>query len=72
MTLFPRVRKELVARNMGHVVLTGGGIIPAEDIAALEQDGYTKLFGPGTRTEDIALWIQAQMQRRLAAEGNEA
>jgi methylmalonyl-CoA mutase C-terminal domain/subunit len=71
MTLFPRVRKELVARNMGHVVLTGGGIIPAEDIAALEQDGYTKLFGPGTRTEDIALWIQAQMQRRLAAEGNE-
>ena len=69
MSLFPRVRKELVRRNMGHVVLTGGGIIPAEDVEALEKDGFAKLFGPGTRTEDIANWIQAEMTRRWSAEG---
>ena len=68
MSLFPRVRKELLRRNMGHVVLTGGGIIPAEDVAALEQDGYVKLFGPGTRTEEIATWIQTEMTRRWQAE----
>jgi methylmalonyl-CoA mutase C-terminal domain/subunit len=69
MSLFPRVRKELVQRNMGHVVLTGGGIIPAEDIQSLEQDGFTKLFGPGTRTEDIATWIREEIERRWKAEG---
>lgn len=70
MTLFPRVRNELVARNMGHVVLTGGGIIPGEDVAALEQQGYAKLFGPGTPTEEIARWIQQEMARRWQAEGS--
>ncbi len=69
MSLFPRVRSELVRRNMEHVVLTGGGIIPAEDVAALEQGGFAKLFGPGTRTEDIATWIQTEMTKRWSAEG---
>jgi len=66
MTLFPRVRKELEARGMGHVLLTGGGIIPNEDMTELQHDGYTKLFGPGTPTEEIAQWIRAEMERRQA------
>jgi methylmalonyl-CoA mutase C-terminal domain/subunit len=66
MTLFPRVRKELDARGMGHVLLTGGGIIPGEDMTELQQDGYTKLFGPGTPTEEIAQWIRVEMERRQA------
>ncbi len=66
MTLFPRVRKELEARGMGHVLLTGGGIIPNEDMSELQQDGYTKLFGPGTPTEEIAQWIRVEMERRQA------
>ena len=68
MTLFPRVREELVKRGMGHVVLTGGGIIPSDDMLELEKKGYAKLFGPGTHTEEIAKWIQAEMTRRFAAE----
>ncbi len=64
MTLFPRVRAELEKRGMGHVLLTGGGIIPQEDSEALEKEGFGKLFGPGTRTEDIALWIQSTMEDR--------
>lgn len=68
MALFPRVRAELIKRGLSEVLLTGGGIIPAEDIAVLERDGYAKLFGPGTSTEDIATWIRTQMERRWAAE----
>jgi len=64
MSLFPRVKEALEKRGMGHVLLTGGGIISREDMAALEDVGYAKLFGPGTRTEEIAQWIQAEMQKR--------
>lgn len=68
MALFPRVRRELEARGMGHVLLTGGGIIPGDDMSSLETQGYTKLFGPGTPTEEIANWIKAQMQLRWERE----
>ena len=72
MALFPRVRDELEKRGLGDVLLTGGGIIPPEDVQALEGAGYTRLFGPGTHTEEIAKWIQDEMKRRWAREGVEA
>jgi methylmalonyl-CoA mutase C-terminal domain/subunit len=68
MTLFPRVRAELEKRGMGHVLLTGGGIIPNDDMQELESKGYAKLFGPGTHTEEIAKWIRSEMQKRWATE----
>ncbi len=68
MTLFPRVRAELEKRGMGHVLLTGGGIIPNDDMQELEKKGYAKLFGPGTHTEEIAQWIKSEMEKRWAAE----
>jgi len=68
MTLFPRVKQELEKRGLGHVLLTGGGIISKDDMAALEKVGYAKLFGPGTPTEEIAKWIQAEMAKRWARE----
>jgi methylmalonyl-CoA mutase C-terminal domain/subunit len=71
MALFPRVREELEKRGIGHVLLTGGGIIPSEDMRRLESDGYAKLFGPGTKTEEIANWIRAQMDARWKAEEGE-
>ena len=66
MELFPRVREELKKRGMDHVLLTGGGIIPGEDMEKLESQGFAKLFGPGTRTDAIADYIQTEMQRRWA------
>jgi methylmalonyl-CoA mutase C-terminal domain/subunit len=72
MSLFPRVQAELAKRGMERVLLTGGGIIPREDIAALEADGFAKLFGPGTRTDDIAEWIRTTMEARWASEEVEA
>jgi methylmalonyl-CoA mutase C-terminal domain/subunit len=66
MELFPRVKQELERRGMGHVLLVGGGIIPGEDMEKLEHIGFAKLFGPGTRTDDIGAYIEAEMQRRGA------
>ncbi len=58
MTLFPRVRKLLDAAGRQDVLLTGGGIIPPEDMTALEAQGAGKLFGPGTPTADLIKYIQ--------------
>ena len=58
MTLFPRVRKLLDAAGRQDVLLTGGGIIPPADMAALEAQGAGKLFGPGTPTADLIKYIQ--------------
>jgi methylmalonyl-CoA mutase, C-terminal domain len=58
MTLFPRVRKLLEESGRGDILLTGGGIIPREDMEALEREGVGKLFGPGTPTTDLIDYIQ--------------
>lgn len=50
MTLFPRVLELLRNEGMEHVLVIGGGIMPEEDITALEARGVGKLFGPGTPT----------------------
>jgi methylmalonyl-CoA mutase, C-terminal domain len=71
MSLFPRVREELAQRGKQEVLLVGGGIIPAEDVDALEKDGYARLFGPGTNTDEIANWITSEMQIRFESEGDE-
>jgi methylmalonyl-CoA mutase C-terminal domain/subunit len=72
MALFPRVRDALDVRGMGHVLLVGGGIIPSEDVRALESQGFARIFTPGTPTDDIARYIQAEMEKRFAAEGEPA
>ena len=58
MTLFPRVKALLDQAGRTDVLLTGGGIIPPEDVAALERQGVGKLFGPGTPTAELIKYIQ--------------
>jgi methylmalonyl-CoA mutase C-terminal domain/subunit len=58
MTLFPRVRQLLVDMGRPDILLTGGGIIPAEDMEALAAGGVGKLFGPGTATGDLVAYIR--------------
>jgi methylmalonyl-CoA mutase C-terminal domain/subunit len=67
MTLFPRVRKLLDAAGRQDVLLTGGGIIPPEDMTALEAQGTGKLFGPGTPTSDLIKYIQEWAAEHVAA-----
>jgi methylmalonyl-CoA mutase C-terminal domain/subunit len=58
MTLFPRVRELLKAEGREDILLTGGGIIPKEDMDALTARGVGKLFGPGTSTAELIRYIQ--------------
>ncbi len=58
MTLFPRVREGLDAEGLDGVLLTGGGIIPPEDAAALSDVGVGRIFGPGTRTAEAIEYVE--------------
>ena len=64
MTLFPRVLKLLKARGLGRVLLTGGGILPDEDIAALRRLGTGRLFTPGASTDEIVGYIRGEVALR--------
>ncbi|PYO36560.1 MAG: methylmalonyl-CoA mutase [Gemmatimonadetes bacterium] len=67
MTLFPRVRALLAQAGRDDVLVTGGGIIPPEDMAALQGQGIGKLFGPGTPTADLVRYIEAWAAEHVAA-----
>ena len=58
MTLFPKVKELLDAAGANDILLTGGGIIPSEDIEDLESQGIGRLFGPGTPTTEVINYIQ--------------
>jgi methylmalonyl-CoA mutase C-terminal domain/subunit len=57
MTVFPKVKQMMNEKGLTDVLLTGGGIIPDEDIHALNELGVGKLFHPGTNTHEIADYI---------------
>ena len=57
-TVFPKVIALMKEKQMDDVLLTGGGIIPDEDMEALNKMGVGKLFAPGATTSDIALYIK--------------
>ncbi len=66
MTLFPRVSELVRAQGRDDILLIGGGIIPQEDVRELEELGVAKLFGPGSRTQEIIEYIRAWASRRSA------
>lgn len=59
MTVFPKVLKLMQENNIGDKLLTGGGIIPEEDIKKLQKIGVGKLFGPGTPTREAIDYIKS-------------
>jgi len=59
MTLFPRVVELLREAGRGDVLVTGGGIIPKEDMAGLRERGVGTLFGPGTPTAELIAYIRS-------------
>jgi len=65
MTLFPRVRKLLDDMGRQDMLITGGGIIPKEDMDALERLGIGRLFGPGTPTTDLIQYINTWATEHL-------
>jgi len=68
MTLFPRVHDLLVEAGREDILITGGGIIPKEDMVALEGRGIGRLFGPGTSTQDLVDFIRTWFAEHKAQE----
>jgi methylmalonyl-CoA mutase C-terminal domain/subunit len=56
-TVFPKILDLMKENNMQDVLLTGGGIIPEDDMNALKSKGCGMLFPPGTNTHDISKYI---------------
>jgi methylmalonyl-CoA mutase C-terminal domain/subunit len=58
MTVFPKLLQLMKEKNLNDVLLTGGGIIPEDDMKTLNDAGVGKLFQPGTATTEIAAYIK--------------
>jgi methylmalonyl-CoA mutase C-terminal domain/subunit len=65
MTLFPRVRELLDRMGRPDLLVTGGGIIPAADMEALQGRGIGRLFGPGTPTSELISYIESWASEHL-------
>ena len=64
MTLLPKICAGLRQKGMDDVLVTAGGIIPDDDIAALERAGVSRVFGPGTTIREVADFIRTSVKRR--------
>jgi methylmalonyl-CoA mutase, C-terminal domain len=69
MAIFPRVMELLKENNVDDVLIAAGGILPDEDIPAIQALGIKGCFGPGTSTEEIIKFVRQNIRAdRLAAE----
>jgi methylmalonyl-CoA mutase C-terminal domain/subunit len=66
MTIFPRVLKLMREKGLDDVLLTGGGIIPEQDITKLQEMGTGRLFLPGASTAEIVAYIKEWVAKREA------
>lgn len=58
MTILPKIKNLMSEKGLDDVLLTGGGIIPEEDIKKLKDMGVGELFTPGASTKNIASYIK--------------
>ncbi len=63
MTIFPKIKELMDKNGLDDVLLTGGGIIPVEDINALKKLGIGELFTPGATTTTIADYIKEWVKK---------
>jgi isobutyryl-CoA mutase small subunit len=68
MTQFARVLELLKERGATDIVVFGGGIVPAADIAELERMGVAKIFTPGAPTHEIVDWVKSTLGGRTSPE----
>ena len=59
MTLVPRILELLRAEGAEDVLVVVGGTIPAEDAAALKEQGVAEVFGPGAPTSAIVEFLRS-------------
>ena len=61
LTLFPRVVEELRRRDLGDVLVFGGGVIPDADVRALKEQGIAEIFQPGSSLRAISAWLETAL-----------
>jgi methylmalonyl-CoA mutase C-terminal domain/subunit len=66
MTLIPKILSELRARGLDDVLVFAGGIIPADDVVALQAEGVAAVFTPGSPLTAITDWLEAALDSREA------
>lgn len=66
MTIFPRILALMKEKGLDDVLLTGGGIIPEQDMQKLAEMGVGKLFAPGASANDIVAYIRGWVESRRA------
>lgn len=64
--IFPRIIELLNEKGGGHIPLFGGGIIPEEDIRRLKEMGVKELFLPGTKLEEIVVFVKGLVKDNKA------
>ncbi|HOD66576.1 MAG TPA: cobalamin B12-binding domain-containing protein [candidate division Zixibacteria bacterium] len=68
MTLFPAILEEMKKKGAGDIILFGGGIIPEDDKAALENMGVGKIFTPGAPTEAAIEYLREAVAKKQKGE----
>lgn len=63
MTIFKKIKQLLDRENINDILITGGGIIPEEDMKELHKLGIGKLFGPGTPVIDTITYITSWVEK---------
>jgi methylmalonyl-CoA mutase C-terminal domain/subunit len=58
MTVFPKIMQFMKDKGLTDVLVTGGGIIPENDMKTLHDIGIGKLFQHGTNTGEIVAYIR--------------
>ena len=66
MTIFPRVLELMKKEGIGDRLLTGGGIIPEQDIESLKERGVGQLFGPGTSLQTTIDYVEGWVKENRA------
>ncbi|GAI70615.1 unnamed protein product [marine sediment metagenome] len=62
--LFPKIMDLLKEKGSDNIAVIAGGVIPDKDILFLEKIGISKIFLPGSSTQDIADWIKENVRKR--------
>jgi methylmalonyl-CoA mutase C-terminal domain/subunit len=61
--IFPKVVELLNAKGITDVLLMAGGVIPDDDVPALQKIGIQGFFGPGTDLKTIVDYIRTHLKR---------
>lgn len=68
MSLFPKIVALLKQNNVDDILIAAGGILPDEDIPAIESMGIKGCFGPGTSMEEIIKFVRENIQAERLTE----